>query len=480
MGDRSVASDRQNRWQNHGVIGAVCVFLLALVVAAVLAKVLQYNKVHIHDWDTGIYFNVAWNIFEGDGFYSDVLRRNHLGEHFSPITALFAPLFLISSSPVWLLAVQGLAVGATYVVLYFIAGKILRDATIPHARLVALTLPLAAYLYRPMTNALMFEFHPSTLATPFLAGAVLALLYRRNMALWVLVALLLSMKENAALAILGLAIYAGLVQNRQRLFLALLGTAAVSAALIFGVIMPFFQSEEWHHYTRLGPLSLLRQKADYVFLLLKGLAFLPLVAWRCGACVLPLLALNLSVSYELQFSITHHYDDLASVFLLIAAMHGFAIIVQMVRSHLSGWRLRAAVSYFALVSTVLFYPEARSPHPRLQIDWQSKHGQWIHEALAPYRALPDTIGMAATQPIGPYVSARRRYIPLNSKRLHHLNTFVPGDLILTSPVRGSQEFTEIFARPEVSTWFRKVHEDPVLIVYKVVVRPEFPLPERTE
>lgn len=475
-----MTSDRQYRWLNHGIIAFVCIFLLALVVGAVLAKVLQYNKVHIHDWDTGIYFNVAWNIFQGDGFYSDVLRRNHLGEHFSPVTALFAPIFLISSSPVWILAVQGLAVGATYVVLYFIAIKILRDATIPHARLVGLILPLAAYLYRPLTSALMFEFHPSTLATSLLAGAVLALLHRRNMVLWMLVALLLLTKENAALAILGLAIYAGLVQGRRRLFLALFGTAAVSATLIFGVIMPFFQSDEWRHYNRLGLLSHWQEKTDYLFFLLKGVAFLPLAAWRCSASVIPLVALNLSVSYEPQFAMNHHYDDLASVFLLIAAMHGFAVIVQLVLSHLSGWRLRAALSYFVLVSVALAYAEARSPHPKLEIDWQTKHGQLLHEALAPYRNLPETIGMAATQPLGPYISARQRYIPLNSKRLHLLNALKPGDLILTSAVRGSQEFAGIFAQPEMSGWFQNVHASPTLSVHKVVVSPKFPMPGRTE
>lgn len=475
-----MTSDERSRWLDRGVIASVCIFLLALVVGAVLAKVLQYNKVTIHDWDTGIYFNVAWNLFEGDGFYSDVLQRNHLGEHFSPVTALFAPFFLISASPVWLLATQGLAVGATYVGLYFIADKILRDATIPSARLVALILPLAAYLYRPLTNALMFEFHPSTLATPLVAGAVLTLLYKRNVALWVLVALLLLTKENAALAILGLAIYAGLVQSRGRLSLALIGTAAVSAALIFGMIMPFFQSEEWRHYNRLGPLSFLQEKAVYVFLLLKGVAFLPLVAWRCGACALPLVALNLSVRYDGQFSMNFHYDDMASVFLLIAAVHGFAIIVQMIRSHLSGWRLRAALSCFVLVSVVLSYGQALSPHPRLQIDWQTRHGQWLHDALAPYRNLPATIGMAAPSQLGPYVSARQRYISLSSKRLHHLNDLEPGDLIMTSPIRGPQEFVGIFAQPEVSGWFEKVHDDRALTVHKVLVSPEFPMPERTE
>src|SRR5262249_5066479 len=63
---------------------AVLLLLSAFVTIAVLSKVIQYCSFRIDDWDTGIYSNVVWNLVSGDGFYSDVLNLNHLGEHFSP------------------------------------------------------------------------------------------------------------------------------------------------------------------------------------------------------------------------------------------------------------------------------------------------------------------------------------------------------------------------------------------------------------
>src|SRR5687768_5593132 len=62
------------------------------------------------DLDTGNYSNYAWGILHGRGFYGSVLGRHHLGEHFSPIMALVAPLYLIRPTAYNLMVLQGLAV----------------------------------------------------------------------------------------------------------------------------------------------------------------------------------------------------------------------------------------------------------------------------------------------------------------------------------------------------------------------------------
>ena len=106
-------------WNRFNV--AVFFILSTLMTIALLSKILQYYSFQISDLDTGIYSNVVWNLVNGNWFYSGVLNRDHLGEHFSPIIALFAPFFILYPSPVWLLGAQGLAVGTTYVLLYFVA-----------------------------------------------------------------------------------------------------------------------------------------------------------------------------------------------------------------------------------------------------------------------------------------------------------------------------------------------------------------------
>ena len=449
----------------------VCTTLCCLVLAAIAVKVVQYYGFRIGDWDTGIYTNVVWNLFSGDGFYSDQNQRNQLGEHFSPIVIAFVPFFFISASPVWLLAGQGLAVGATYVLIYFIALKIFGDAKIGAAKPLALVFAVWASLYAPLTSALIFQFHPSTFVTPLVAAAILALLYRRDWLLWVCIGVLVLSKENATLAIMGLGLYAALVMARPWLGACLLGVGVVSAVLIMNILMPHFRTGTWQHYARLGPLSHWQQKAAYLFTLVKGLAFLPLASWRSLVCAVPLVALNLAVAYTPQFSMSYQYDDFASVFLLVAAMHGTVTGLALINSTLKGPHAAYAYVLGAAVALVLVVPATRSVVPAMRWFWPGEAERQLYRELAPYRNLPVDIGIAADNDLGPYVSARSRYVAMGAPP-HRLDVSLditrlkPGDQVLFTPIRGkvSEKQRALDGTPGLV----RVHTSPVLYVYEVV------------
>ena len=69
----------------------------------------DYNTFNIPTWDAGIYSNIVFNSSIGNFFYSSILEKNHLGEHFSPIMALFIPLYWIKADIRWILFIQALA-----------------------------------------------------------------------------------------------------------------------------------------------------------------------------------------------------------------------------------------------------------------------------------------------------------------------------------------------------------------------------------
>jgi uncharacterized membrane protein len=442
------------------------VILIALVIFTVLSKVVQYYGYQIHDWDTGIYSNVVWNLMSGDWFHSDVLNRNLLGEHFSPIIAVFIPFFAIHPSPIWLVAAQGLAIGLTYVLLYFVALKIFSEANVSLATLLALIFAIWASLYGPLTSALLFEFHPSTLATPLLAAAVLALLHGYDRVLWVLVAGLFLSKENAPLAVLGLGCYAGLVLVRPRLGMALSIVAAVSGVLIMGGVMPLFRSGDWGHYGRLGPLEDWRQKLDYVRTLVQALAFLPLASWRSLICAVPLIGLNLSVAYYPQFSTKLHYDDFASVFLLVAAMHGAVVVLRIVGSAFKGWQVTATYAVIAAIAVLLAGLEARSAVAYLFRAWPGDKERQLDQELAYYRSLPIDTGIAAESVLGPYLSERRRYVSIYSaSRGLDMERLKPGDKVLITTIESG--FTELERLLEETPGLTRVHVSSVLSVYEV-------------
>ena len=448
---------------------AVVLVLTALATVAVVAKLLQYYGFLIHDWDTGIYSNVVWNLANGNWFHSDVLNRNDLGEHFSPIIIVFVPFFMAYPSPVWLVAGQGLAVGTTYFLLYFIALKIFCDANTKFAKPLALGFAIWAFFYRPLTSALLSEFHPSTFATPLLAAAILALLHRRDRILWLLVAILLLAKENAPLAVLGLGCYAGLVLLRSRLGMALGIVAGVSAALILGLVMPHFRNGEWSHYGRLAPFAEWTRKSHYLFMLVKGLAFLPLAGWRGLLCAAPLLALNLSVKFAPQFSSNFHYDDFISVFLLVSAMHGTVILFRGVDNVFKSWRAVVAFAVVALVAIILVDPEASDALSYVQNTWPGANERQLRRELSVYSRLPGNVGIAAQQSLGPYLSARPRYVAIHpAAQAFNILRLKAGDKVLITPVGNEwEEFADLKRLFDNSPRLVRVHASPVLRVYEV-------------
>jgi uncharacterized membrane protein len=457
-------------WQARCFDIVIVLSLSALLIYPVLYKVVQYYDFQIHDWDTGIYSNVIWNLANGNGFHSALLGGNDLGEHFSPIIAVFVPFFMIDPSPIWLLAGQGLAVGATYVLLYFAAVKIFGDANLRFVRPLALVFAIWALVYRPLWFALLFEFHPSTLATPLLAGALLALMYGRDRVLWCLVAVLLLSKENAPLAVLGLGCYAGLVRLRPRLGLALGAIAAVSAALIFGVVIPSFRTTVWTHYARFGPLVDWPQKSFYLYELIRPLAFLPLAFWRALICALPLVALNLSVNFAGQFSARAQYDDFASVFLLVAAMHGAVVVFRAVGSVLKGWRATVAYGVVALVAVLLATLKEHDVYELsdLRAIWPGQKEWQLRQELAHFSSLPREIGIAAQQVLGPYLSARPRYVPIpDAVTGLDLRRLRSGDEVLITPIGDPNTFSELAKQFNRAPNLALIHSSPVLRVYEV-------------
>src|SRR5262249_6576897 len=496
---RRSASQMNEEWSKirFGNWFNVVVFLClsALVTMALLSKLLSFYSFQISDGDTGIYSNLLWNLVNGNWFYSAVLNRNHLGEHFSPIIVVLAPFYFAYPSPLWLLGAQGLAVGATYVLLYFIAIKIFCQAKINFAKPLALLFALWAFFYPPLTNALLFEFHPSTLATPLLGAAILALLHSCDRALWVLVAVLLLSKENAPLAVLSLGCYAWLMLSRPRLGITLAAVAGASAVLIMGVVMPLSRSEHLHHYSRLGPFALWRWKSLYLIQLLKALAYLPLASWRSLVCAAPLVSLNLSVAWLPQFSSELHYDDFASVFLLVAAMHGAAAVGSALKgrrvasymfialvavlsteqathtaiSSLFGYWfgdkerqvIRESSAYRALVA--LLSQENHSVIFHLQEDWPGDKERQLYRELTAYRSLPFEIGIAAQPELGPYLSERPRYVSMLQSEGVDTRRLKPGDKVLMTPIRHTVGLEHVL---ETNPSLTRVYVSPVLHVYE--------------
>lgn len=426
-------------------------FLLGGMVAAEVAyKVLSYQRFAVHTLDTGIYANLVQNLLAHGSFQSDVLGRSHLGEHFSPIMLLFVPLFALAPSTVWLLAAQGLAGGAACVLLYAVARRLTAgDAPWIH-RLLPPAMAILAFCYTPLTAAIHFEFHPSTLGVPLLAGAVLALHLRRRGLLVLLLVLLLATKENASLAVLGLALYAWLVLGHPRQGLALALLAAGAAAIVMLLVMPAFRDADWGHYSRLDPLVDWDAKAGYLLGLVGGLAFLPLLHWRSLVAALPLVALNLSVGYWAQYSSRFQYDDLLSVFLLVSAAQGARRLLLLAEGR--GWA-RPAVLALPVAVALLAQFVGHSVLDQYGHLLPDRDQRQLLREIEPYKEMPPALGIAVDATLGPHFATHEGFVALFDNKIgkRAFNRLRPGGLVLLTPLRRQQQF---------DLWLAVIRSDP--------------------
>ena len=83
-------------------------------------KAVQHDSFQTSAYDLGIQANVAWNTAHGYWFWDAVQGLNYLGDHFSPIHLLVAPIYRLWPDAMTLLVIQSAAIGSAATALYLI------------------------------------------------------------------------------------------------------------------------------------------------------------------------------------------------------------------------------------------------------------------------------------------------------------------------------------------------------------------------
>ncbi|HOO76531.1 MAG TPA: DUF2079 domain-containing protein [bacterium] len=236
---RSRQRSRQ-RWHLPAVGAGILVFFA--VFSAVAWR--KYGSFSFGDIDLALLNQTAWNAAHGflaGGAPGHATVFN--GGHVFIVLILLAPTYALMGSPLFLLTLQALALGLGAWPVYLLARKILGD---PFGLIFGL-----AYLVFPAMNFVcLYEFHPIALTTPLLLGAAWALVSGRRWGYWLLVGLALSCREDAAIPVAALGIFA-VIQARELRSLGAgrqawvgLGTIAVAAvwfAVCLKAIQPAFR-----------------------------------------------------------------------------------------------------------------------------------------------------------------------------------------------------------------------------------------------
>ncbi len=226
---------------------------LPWVVAAVLAAFYATVSIRRHlelltsAYDLGIYdqavrsysrWQLPFNTIQGPHF--DIL-----GDHFSPVLALLAPLYWIHDSPTTLLAAQGALIAIGVVPLMKWA---LRSVGLGAALVVAFGYGMSF----GVANAVTFDFHEVAFAAPLLAAAVVSFGEGRltHAVLWAAPLVLVKEDLGLTVAVMGL-----LVAWRGRRMLGLLtavGGGLASALAVLVVIPSISPSGRNNHASTFG------------------------------------------------------------------------------------------------------------------------------------------------------------------------------------------------------------------------------------
>jgi len=181
--------------------------------------------------DLGLFYEQFDNA-QGELLFAPTLGQSFLGEHFSPSLALLWPVMKLFPSPVTLLAIQSLAIGAGAHLLYRIGRERLGSPSLS-------ALLMVAYLLSPYVQAAAFyDFHMDMLEPPMLFGLVLALYRKRALWVWVCAALLWTTKEDTFIYTSVLGVYAALALKQRRLGAALVVVGLAQAAVVLFAVLP--------------------------------------------------------------------------------------------------------------------------------------------------------------------------------------------------------------------------------------------------
>jgi len=246
--------------------------------------------------DLGIFDQVAWNTLQGNFFQTTTnpfsQPLNWLGFHFHPILLFFVPFYAISPSAEWFVGAQAASLSLAAWPIFLLANHVFR------CEKTALLWAIV-YLANPFQlSAGAWDFHPVSLAVPFLALALLAVVKKNTKLLFLSCLLILACQEHFGLTVAGLGALWWLRHRTWRPALALIVLGTLHLTLVLGVIMPYFSPVSAHVMLgeQLGHLSRYNWLGASLSEVVRTLATEPLQVWR------KLVAMG-GVTYWLQLTI---------------------------------------------------------------------------------------------------------------------------------------------------------------------------------
>lgn len=183
---------------------------MLFVVFVSVASISRYSAYMAHNFDFGIFTQMFENM-RTTGLPDTTVERNvlmsHFGVHFSPFYYVLLPFYAICPRPETLLVLQALFVAAGVVPVILICRRLGLSPTAQSACALI-------YIFFPaLANGCLYDFHENKFLTVLIMWALYFIVKENTIGTIVFCALTLTVKEDAAIYIMAIALYIILSQK---------------------------------------------------------------------------------------------------------------------------------------------------------------------------------------------------------------------------------------------------------------------------
>lgn len=378
----------QVRGDKLGVSGISVSRKAALIVAAVLFTVtafvfgyytsMKYQSYSNYTFDFGIFAQMYERMassFAPDTTVERSHMMSHFGVHFSPIFYLFLPGYYIFRSPIYLFYVQSAAVAAGIFAVYLIAGKLGLSGKL------TLALEFIYAFYPCLFNGTFYDFHENKFLTTIILFLFYFIISKNTIWEFILALLLLSVKEDAAIYLIVIALF--VMINRKEIWR---GAAMLGMAVVYFIIAQQIVAASGTEGVMISRLSdyfingestfgsvfkavffdigfLIKQmftaeKIPFILWMFVPVLFAPFMTKKISSLILlfPIIPINLMQSWKYQYDVDYQYTYGVAALIIVSAI----FVIAKLKTDQKRIVVLTALCMCAVMTVSLVYPKMGS------------------------------------------------------------------------------------------------------------------------
>lgn len=184
------------------------IFVIFVIIYSSLG-IARHLSLSSSGYDLGITVQAIWNTINGNALFSSMHGHiNYLGNHFSSIFFLIAPLYAIWPDAALLIYLQSVALGSAILPLYLIARHYLNSRALIFAFIIS-------YCLSPIIKGIgLLDFHTEAFILPLILFCYYFLIKRRTCLFLFSLFLMLMCKEDTAFIAVAFGIFTFIFQRR--------------------------------------------------------------------------------------------------------------------------------------------------------------------------------------------------------------------------------------------------------------------------